>query len=392
MCDVVEYSTLLHERNSKPSRRQKMVPLSRLVLVLILTAIMTSGELVMAQICHSITLLVLVHQNIYNCITISVACITTKLSRDKSLKNTFGWHRIEVVGSIASLVFLSSLCFATFIEAIQTIFHTDHLDTMHNPDWILLLLAVHIGVWFLAFIFLGGYTHQQNTAVRMERSKSSGGKIKQISLETETKSFKDVLTEVQLKEIARDLQGAGFGLVTCCLVIFGILSEEYIMYIDPVIAMLYITSLIWSSSAIVKESCYILLQTIPGDVEVSLLKKVLLAKYPDILGIHEMHVWTFTPGDYVLSAHIKYRNKQAYKSLYVDVDLFFREHGFKKVTLQPEFTDSENPTSDQISVCSWLCQGPDCNEKRCCKISEPASSGASGAMEASIEPSTRSLA
>ena len=27
-----------------------------------------------------------------------------------------------------------------------------------------------------------------------------------------------------------------------------------------------------------------------------------------------------------------------------------------KVTLQPEFTESENPTSDQISVCSWLCQ------------------------------------
>ena len=32
-----------------------------------------------------------------------------------------------------------------------------------------------------------------------------------------------------------------------------------------------------------------------GNVEVSLLKKVLLAKFPDILGIHEMHVWTYTP-------------------------------------------------------------------------------------------------
>ena len=28
-------------------------------------------------------------------------------------------------------------------------------------------ISVHVGVWLLAFILVGGYTHQQNTAVRL---------------------------------------------------------------------------------------------------------------------------------------------------------------------------------------------------------------------------------
>ena len=60
---------------------------------------------------------------------------------DSGLGNTFGWRRMEVVGSIGSLVFLFSLCFATFIEALQTIFHNEHLDTMHHEDWIMITLG-----------------------------------------------------------------------------------------------------------------------------------------------------------------------------------------------------------------------------------------------------------
>ena len=60
---------------------------------------------------------------------------------DSGLGNTFGWRRMEVVGSIGSLVFLFSLCFATFIEALQTIFHNEHLDTMHHADWIMIALG-----------------------------------------------------------------------------------------------------------------------------------------------------------------------------------------------------------------------------------------------------------
>jgi divalent metal cation (Fe/Co/Zn/Cd) transporter len=56
-----------------------------------------------------------------------------QLSEDPSLKNTFGWHRMDVVGSISSLVFLFSLCFATFVEALQTLAHTGTVQYTRIP-------------------------------------------------------------------------------------------------------------------------------------------------------------------------------------------------------------------------------------------------------------------
>ena len=55
--------------------------MSRLLLMLALTAIITLAELILAQLSHSITLLVLFHQNIYNVLTLLVTCVTR--SRDK---------------------------------------------------------------------------------------------------------------------------------------------------------------------------------------------------------------------------------------------------------------------------------------------------------------------
>ena len=57
------------------------VPVYRLLLVLGLTVTITLAELILAQLSHSITLLVLFHQNIYNVLTLVVSCVTR--SRDK---------------------------------------------------------------------------------------------------------------------------------------------------------------------------------------------------------------------------------------------------------------------------------------------------------------------
>ena len=44
-----------------------------------------------------------------------------------------------------------------------------------------------------------------------------------------------------------------------------------------------------------------------GNVEISLLKKYLLKKFPGILSLHDVHTWTFTPGTLVLTGHIMYQ-------------------------------------------------------------------------------------
>ena len=76
---------------------------------------------------HSITLLVVANHSFYNLLTLvfGTASIAMMKSNANFLtsKATYGWNRMEVVGSMISLVFLSSLCFGTATEALQTISH-----------------------------------------------------------------------------------------------------------------------------------------------------------------------------------------------------------------------------------------------------------------------------
>ena len=45
---------------------------------------------------------------------------------------------------------------------------------------------------------------------------------------------------------------------------YNIVSETYIAYVDPIMAIVYILLLTWFSGPLIRESCMILLQTIPG--------------------------------------------------------------------------------------------------------------------------------
>ena len=50
------------------------------------------------------------------------------------------------------------------------------------------------------------------------------------------------------------------------ILLYQVVNDEYTAYLDPVIALVYILVLIWSCVPLVKDSCLILLQTIPGKV------------------------------------------------------------------------------------------------------------------------------
>lgn len=333
---------------------------TNLCLVTVATTVVTIVGLVLAQMTHSITLLVLVEQNIYNIITLVVSLITIKLnSGENSLKNTFGWARMEVVGSLSSLVFLSSLCFASFIECLQTLFHTSHLDTMHHPDWIMGVAGGNVVVWIFTFVVLGGYSNHQTEAVR----NTMGGKYRREHATTRRCRFSDMF---------RDLVGPFLTIGTAWAVHFHVVTEKYSVYMDPVIGLIYILILTCSSIPIIKQSCLILLQTIPGNVEIEVLNKVLLKKFAGILAIHEMHIWSLSANKLVITAHAVYASKQKYIEIHQSVEEFFQKQGFSQVTIQPEFVLQEHPSELDLLTCNLKCKEIECKEKQCCEHSKNA--------------------
>ena len=72
--DNLEYNLLMRSVSKKSS--EPNVPVSRLLSLLVITGMVTVGQLVLSQLTHCVTLLTLVHQNIYNILTLIVSVLT----------------------------------------------------------------------------------------------------------------------------------------------------------------------------------------------------------------------------------------------------------------------------------------------------------------------------
>lgn len=61
-------------------------------------------------------------------------------------------------------------------------------------------------------------------------------------------------------------------------------------------------------SLIVKESCLILLQTIPASIDIEVFKADLLKTFDDIVSVHDLHIWQMTSEKYVSTVHILFHD------------------------------------------------------------------------------------
>ena len=58
------------------------------------------------------------------------------MSKKTSRKNTFGWARAEVLGALVNSVFLVALCFTIFVEAIQRLTHSHHIEHVDSMIYV----------------------------------------------------------------------------------------------------------------------------------------------------------------------------------------------------------------------------------------------------------------
>lgn len=85
----------------------------------------------------------------------------THRRRARVLRNTFGWMRIEILTMLISGIFLGAFCFSLIIEAMQTLIHISHKDTMHYPVAIFTLAIGGLILNAFCYLLIGGYTHHQ---------------------------------------------------------------------------------------------------------------------------------------------------------------------------------------------------------------------------------------
>ncbi|KAK9869997.1 hypothetical protein WA026_006094 [Henosepilachna vigintioctopunctata] len=272
-------------------------------------------------------------------------------------------------------VFCASLCFSVLVEALQTLIHIGHLHEMHHPISVFCMGVAGILVNIGCYVLIGGYTFHQGCFLYVTNegevvlNKVAPTQIvrqgeRRLS-RTKTTSSELVNKRQNLREMCRDTLGCVLVIICSIWVYF---ADEYsVKYIDPGIAVFHALSLMALSFPYMKESCYILLQTMPGSIDIDSLKVNLVKKFPEIVNVHDFHVWQLTADKVISTVHIIFQRPEVYTRISKKIKNHFAENGITQVTIQPEFFTPSNNAISPIGIikCLMACQSS-CDACLCC--------------------------
>lgn len=75
------------------------------------------------------------------------------------------------------------------------------------------------------------------------------------------------------------------------------------LWVDPLVSVLISIIILTGSGRVLRESVHILDEGMPEDMTVTQVAETMTA-VPGVVGVHDLHVWTVSPGYVALSAHV----------------------------------------------------------------------------------------
>ncbi|KAL1395944.1 hypothetical protein pipiens_010869 [Culex pipiens pipiens] len=315
--------------------------------------------------------------------------------RENSLRNTFGWARIDVLTMLVVCIFLASFCFSAVVEALQTLSHIHHQDAMHFPIPVLILGALGIVLNGFCYLLIGGYTYHQGSFlyitssgnVVLDRVVSGDGIRKgERRLSGSRKHVAgmnyDMPKRQSVREMMRDVCSTVFVIICSMIVHYTNEDEDTSKFVDPLCSILSCVVLMTLSYPYMKESGMILLQTIPDTIDIEIFERTMLKTFPDIVSVHDLHIWQLSSNKYVSTAHVIFENPKVYAVINDQLIDFFHDMGINQVTIQPEFASKQpvlpllaapavSATSAQDTAavkdsCLMQCRGAGCLDRHCC--------------------------
>lgn len=374
---------------------------ARLYAALALSGLFFVAEIVVSHVTHSLVLLIYAYQMLYNVLSLVLLVISHHICQERTLKNTFGWARVEVLGTLVNMLFLMALCFAISVAAVQTIVHASHENTEpHYPMLLLCFGILGLAVDIVCYIVIGRSRMRRGCNLRIVRGTEvqvnfvagveSGTEDEddntplpcQLELpdEPSAKQLEALLPShggaplhhhaaaegwswrESLLEAVRTCGGCMLVVGCACAVHFG--HGALPRYVDPVLAVAAVAILICTSYPRIKESGLILLQNIPNNVDIGTMQKKLMEEFPSILNVHEFHLWQLTNTHLIATVHIVFSSPTVYAAVADRLNRYLHGQGIASATVQPEFCHQATHTGSQcILQCS---QAKHCGSLTCC--------------------------
>ncbi len=196
---------------------------------------------------------------------IALALFAARIAtRSASARRTFGYQRSEVIAALVNGLTLVGIAIVIIVGAI---------DRLSDPPGI-----KGAGVLILGFVSLAGNAGATWVLARGERE--------------------DLNLEAVLRHSAADALGS-LGVIVSGVVI---LATDW-KPVDPLIAILIALLILASSIRLLREPFDVLMEAAPEGVDADAVAEA-IGMVEGVGSVHELHVWSVTPGFDALAAHV----------------------------------------------------------------------------------------
>lgn len=238
---------------------------TRLALALGMTLAFVVVEVIAGLWANSLALLTDAAHNFTDVIALALSWYALRLTtQPANAGKTFGYHRAGILVALVNSTTLVLIAVGIFYEAYQRF--------LTPPEVKAPLL---IGVGLVAFLINLG------TAWLVKR-----GSEHDLNLQS---AFLHLMGDV-ISTIGAVLAGIAIALTG-------------LNWLDPLVSIFMGFLILWNAWGILRESVNILLESTPGNIDMSEMVRDLLS-VKGIRGIHDLHVWSITQSLRALSAHV----------------------------------------------------------------------------------------
>jgi len=296
-------SLVAHEHSGHSHAVRADADRGRLALALGLIVAFVAVEVGVGVVAHSLALLSDAGHMLTDAAAIGFSLVAVGLAaRPAKGAMTFGLRRVEILSAQANGVTLLILAAFIAYEAIRRLF-----DPPVVRGWLILIVAL-VGVLVnLAATW---------TLARADRR----------SLNVEG-SFQHVVT---------DLYGfIGTAVAAAVILLTGFQRA------DPIVSLLIAGLMTRSGLALVKASGRIFMEAAPKDLDPQAIGRALVAQ-PEVVEVHDLHVWEITSGFPALSAHVLVRGDSDCHAARREMEAMLHERfSLDHTTLQVDHTGGE---------------------------------------------------
>lgn len=272
--------------------------LKKLLLASVLCFLFMVGEFVGGMIANSLAILTDSAHLLSDLLGFGISIAAVLIGRrPASTKTSYGYHRTEVLGALASISLIWALTIVLVYEAIQRVI------TPEEVDGLVMLITAVCGL--VINILLTRVLHQHSGHSHSHdhhKHKAKESRTGQIQEEQEPvhKEVMNINVKAALIHVIGDLVQS-VGVMVAAIVIYCRPSWHIA---DPICTFLFSLLVVATTVPILRQCLSILLEQTPGDVNIADLSEDLEA-IQGVVEMHDLHVWSLSAGKTSMSCHLQ---------------------------------------------------------------------------------------